>query len=196
MPKIGAKAPTFSLMASGDTKVALKDFLGKKVVLYFYPRDNTPGCTQEACDFRDNMGQLTKLGAVVLGVSKDSVASHDKFASKYELPFLLLSDPDNAVATKYDAYGEKNMYGKKVMGTIRSTFIIDESGKLTHSWSKVKVKGHVDAVMAALGGAESGQLVAPKPTSKKKVAKKPAAKKPTSKKSTTKKSATSKRARA
>lgn len=122
------------------------------MILYFYPKDSTPGCTREACDFRDRTAQLQKAGAVVFGVSKDSLASHEKFIESQELPFELLSDSDNAVGKAYGTFGEKIMYGKKVIGTIRSTFLIDEKGKLAAVWSPVKVDGHADAVLAVLTG--------------------------------------------
>ncbi len=154
MPKLGQKAPAFSLPSTSGSKVSLGDLAGKQVVLYFYPRDNTPGCTVEACDFRDRDAALRKAGAVVLGVSSDSLKSHDGFRAKHGLPFDLLVDADNAVAKAYGAYGEKLMYGKKVMGTVRSTFLIDAAGKLAAIWSPVKVAGHAEEVLAALGGAQ------------------------------------------
>ena len=154
MPEIGDKAPAFTLVgidANGDElKQTLNALKGGRVVLYFYPRDNTPGCTTEACDLRDNMNRLNKDGVTVIGVSPDSVASHKKFREKQGLNFTLLSDPEKSVAESYGAYGEKVMYGKKSMGIIRSTFIIDEKGKISALWRKVKVKGHVDAVLQAL----------------------------------------------
>lgn len=149
---VGAAAPVFELEATNGKKVSLASLKGKKVVLYFYPKDDTPGCTREACGFRDESAALKKAGAIVLGVSKDSLASHAKFRAKYELPFDLLSDPDNAVAKEYGAFGKKVMYGKQVTGTIRSTFLIDERGKIAAAWSPVKVDGHVDQVLAALTG--------------------------------------------
>lgn len=148
----GAKAPAFSVPSdSGDT-VALKDFKGRKVVLYFYPKDDTPGCTTEACELRDNWRAVQAAGAVVLGVSPDSVASHAKFRAKYALPFPLLADVDHAVAEAYGAWGEKSMYGKKYMGILRTTFIIDERGVVRHVFEKVKPKGHAAEVLAALQG--------------------------------------------
>ncbi len=154
MLKIGDKAPQFTLDgidAKGKKMtLSLNDLKGKKVVLYFYPRDNTPGCTTEACDFRDSMARLCKAKATVLGVSPDKPETHVKFRDKQSLNFTLLSDTDKKVAEKYGAYGEKKLYGKVSMGIIRSTFIIDEKGKLEKVWSKVKVKGHVDEVLAAL----------------------------------------------
>ena len=146
----GKKAPAFNLPGDDGKKHALKDHAGKPVVLYFYPRDSTPGCTTEACDFRDNFARLKKAGAVVYGVSKDSLDSHAKFRAKHDLNFVLLSDPDLVVHEKYGAWGEKNMYGKIVQGCIRSTFLIGPDGKLANVWTKVRVKGHVDAVLTAL----------------------------------------------
>lgn len=149
MVEVGKKAPAFSLESSEGGKVKLGDFAGKPVVVYFYPRDNTPGCTTEANDFRAAMPQFKKLGVTVLGISKDSIASHCKFRDKYELNFPLLSDPDGKMLEAYGAWGEKNMYGKKMMGIIRSTVLIDGKGKVAAVWPKVSVKGHVDAVLAA-----------------------------------------------
>ena len=144
----GQKAPQFSLPASTGNKVALKDFKGKSVVvLYFYPRDNTPGCTKEACSFRDLQAEFEEAGAVILGVSTDSLESHDKFAAKYELRFPLLADKDAEVATKYGVWQEKNMYGKKSMGIVRTTFVIDKDGKIAKIWPKVKVEEHADEVL-------------------------------------------------
>jgi peroxiredoxin Q/BCP len=148
--KEGNKAPAFKLPASNGKTVSLADFKGKIVVLYFYPKDNTSGCTTEAKDFRDAMSKLKRKGVVVLGVSKDSIASHQKFIAKHDLNFLLLADEDVKVHGKYGAWGEKNMYGKKVMGTIRSTFIIDGDGRVQKIFAKVRVKGHVDAVIEAI----------------------------------------------
>ncbi len=150
MLEAGAKAPAFSLPDQSGKTVKLSDLKGKHVVLYFYPRDNTPGCTQEACDFRDSHRALLDAGAVVLGISPDTAASHQKFAAKFELPFPLLVDEGHAVAEKYGAWGEKTLYGKKSMGIIRSTFLIGPDGKLAKVWPKVRVNGHVDDVLAAL----------------------------------------------
>jgi len=150
MLDVGDKAPAFSLEDQSGKTVKLSDFKGKTVVLYFYPKDDTPGCTREACAFRDEHSALRKAGAVVLGVSPDSGASHAKFAGKYDLPFPLLADNGHAVSEKYGAWGEKSLYGRKFMGIIRSTFLIDGSGKVAHVWPKVKVDGHVDQVLEAI----------------------------------------------
>lgn len=146
------KAPAFSLQDGNGKKVSLSDFKGKKVVLYFYPKDMTSGCTQEACDFRDALPNFRKIKAAVLGVSIDSTASHKKFADKYDLPFTLLSDEKKEVVEKYGVWKEKSMYGKKYMGIERTTFIIDEAGKIQNIFPKVKVAGHVNEVMQALKG--------------------------------------------
>jgi peroxiredoxin Q/BCP len=148
----GKKAPDFTLASSAGGEVSLEDLRGKTVVLYFYPKDDTPGCTREACAFRDTQGALKKKGAVVLGVSGDSPESHDKFKAKYKLNFPLLSDPDQAVAKKYGAWGEKVLYGKKTVGMIRSTFVIDTEGIVRKVFPRVRVDGHADQVLAALGG--------------------------------------------
>ena len=150
MIKEGTKAPAFTLPSDSGKDVSLSDFAGKKVVLYFYPRDATPGCTREAEAFRDIAPQLRRLKAVVLGVSKDSVASHCKFRDKYSLHFPLLSDADGGVLEKYGAWGEKKLYGKTSMGIIRSTVIIGADGKIAKHFPKVKVDGHADEVLAAL----------------------------------------------
>src|SRR6478672_11185713 len=147
MIEVGKKAPAFTLESSDGDKVKLADLAGKTVVLYFYPRDNTPGCTVEAEGFRDAVPALKKLGAVVVGVSKDSIASHCKFRDKYKLSFPLLSDPDGKVLEAYGAWGDKVMYGKKMKGVIRSTVVIDKAGKIARHWPKVSVKGHVDDVV-------------------------------------------------
>ena len=146
----GKKAPAFTLPADDGSKVRLSDLKGSPVVLYFYPRDNTSGCTKEACAFRDRKRQLTRLGATVLGVSPDSVESHVKFRDKFKLNFRLLADPDHKVAEKYGAWREKTMYGKKRMGIVRSTILIDANGKLARVWRNVKVAGHDEQVMEAL----------------------------------------------
>jgi thioredoxin-dependent peroxiredoxin len=150
MLKEGDKAPAFKLPSVEGGDVSLKDFAGKTVVLYFYPKDDTPGCTREACAFRDSQAALKKAGAVVLGVSPDSVASHEKFRSKYTLNFPLLADADKAVAKKYGAFGEKVMYGKKVTGMIRSTFVIDGAGVVRKVFPRVRVDGHSEKVLEAV----------------------------------------------
>src|SRR3569623_1520251 len=150
MVEVGKKAPAFSLESSDGSKVKLADLAGKIVVLYFYPRDNTPGCTVEAEGFRDAVPALKKLGATVLGVSKDSIASHCKFRDKYKLTFPLLTDPDGKVMEAYGAWGDKVMYGKKMKGIIRSTVVIGKDGKVAKHWPKVSVKGHVDEVVDAV----------------------------------------------
>jgi thioredoxin-dependent peroxiredoxin len=144
------KAPDFTLFADDDSKLKLSSLRGKPVVLYFYPRDMTPGCTREACAFRDRKGQLGRLGATVLGVSTDDVASHQKFRDKHKLNFPLLADPDHKVAEKYGAWREKNLYGKKSMGIQRSTYLIDAEGKVAKVWKKVNVDGHDEEVLAAI----------------------------------------------
>jgi peroxiredoxin Q/BCP len=146
----GQRAPAFTLPADDGQRMRLADLKGQPVVLYFYPRDDTPGCTREACAFRDQQAQLKKLGAVVLGVSADSSESHGKFRDKYRLNFPLLADVDHQVAEKYGAWREKNMYGKKSMGIQRSTFLIGPDGKVVKVWKQVKVDGHDEQVLAAL----------------------------------------------
>ncbi len=146
----GSKAPAFALASDEGKKVKLSDFKGTPVVLFFYPKDDTPGCTKEACAFRDRKEELKALGAVVLGVSTDSVESHAKFREKYQLNFPLLADTDHATAEAYGAWREKNMYGKKSLGLQRSTFLIDESGKVNKVWKRVQVDGHDSQVLQAL----------------------------------------------
>jgi thioredoxin-dependent peroxiredoxin len=150
MLEIGKRAPAFSLEGTDGKKVALKDFKGQRVVLYFYPKDATPGCTLEAQDFQRALPKLKKKNAVVFGVSRDTIESHCKFRDKQGLAFPLLSDPEHEVIEAYGAWGEKNLYGKKSVGIIRTTVIIDEDGKVKKVFSKVKVNGHVDAVLDAL----------------------------------------------
>ena len=150
MLKIGDKAPTFSLPTGEGKTLALKDLKGKKVVLYFYPKDNTSGCTKEACSFQENFSALRNKKAIVLGVSGDSASSHAKFAAKYDLTFSLLSDEKKEVLKAYGVWKEKSMYGRKYMGIERTTFIIDEDGKIAQIFSKVKVDGHAEEVLAAL----------------------------------------------
>ena len=146
----GQPAPDFTLPATGGQEVTLAELKGNNVVLYFYPRDNTPGCTREGEAFRDHHGELRKLGAVVLGISRDSVKSHENFRAKHRFPFQLLSDSDETVCRSYGVIKEKNMYGRKVMGIERSTFLIDREGILRRQWRKVKVAGHVEEVLEAL----------------------------------------------
>ena len=148
----GQKAPDFSLPANDGSTVSLKGLAGKKVVLYFYPKDNTPGCTREACNFRDNHAALQKAGTVVLGVSADSIKSHQNFAGKYELPFPLLSDEGAKMASTYGAWGEKKNYGKTYMGMFRMTYLIDEKGNITKVWPKVKPDTHGEEVLNAIKG--------------------------------------------
>jgi len=150
MLKAGDAAPPFKGPTTTGESVALKDFKGKKLVLYFYPKDNTSGCTKEACDFRENLARVKRKGAAVLGVSPDTVASHQKFTEKYNLTFPLLSDPDQAIAKAYGVWVEKSLYGRKYMGIERTTFVIDEKGRIARVFPKVKVAGHVDEVLAAL----------------------------------------------
>jgi thioredoxin-dependent peroxiredoxin len=150
MLKEGSKAPAFTLESDEGEKVSLKDFAGKQVVLYFYPKDMTSGCTQEACDFRDNHARIKKKGAVILGISKDSAKSHAKFREKHELPFTLLVDEEGKTCEAYGVWKEKSMYGRKYMGIERATFIIDKAGKMSKIFPKVKVKGHVDEVLENL----------------------------------------------
>jgi thioredoxin-dependent peroxiredoxin len=146
----GKKAPAFTLPASTGGKVALSDFAGKRLVLYFYPKDDTPGCTTEAKDFQASAAKLKKLNAQVVGISKDSIERHEKFCAKYGLGFPLLSDPEGKVIEKYGAWGEKNLYGKKSMGIVRTTVVVDEQGVVRKVFQKVRVNGHVDAVLDAL----------------------------------------------
>jgi thioredoxin-dependent peroxiredoxin len=146
---VGDKAPNFSLPSDKGT-ITLKSLAGKQVVLYFYPKDNTPGCTKQACGFRDEVTGIEKANTVVLGVSTDDLASHQKFSKKYSLPFTLLSDENADVSKAYGVYKEKSMYGKTYLGIERSTFVIDESGRLKAIFRKVKVDGHIQEVMAAL----------------------------------------------
>ena len=146
----GVKAPDFSLPADDGTTVTLAGLKGRKVVLYFYPKDDTSGCTKEACGFRDSWKDLQKTGAVVLGVSPDGVSSHQKFRGKYGLPFPLLADTDHRVADAYGAWGEKSMYGKRYLGILRTTFVIDGDGRIARVFEKVKPEGHAGEVLAAL----------------------------------------------
>jgi peroxiredoxin Q/BCP len=148
--KLGKKVPDFTLPATGEQEIALSDFSDERVVVYFYPKDSTPGCTTEGQDFRDNINTFRRHKTVVLGISRDSVKSHENFKSKQQFPFELLSDADEKVCKLFDVIKEKNMYGKKVMGIERSTFLIDEKGVLRREWRKLKVPGHVDEVLEAI----------------------------------------------
>lgn len=148
--KIGQRAPAIKLPTDTGETFSLADLKGKKVILYFYPKDDTSGCTKEACGFRDDWNQFRKLKTAVIGISKDSVASHQKFKKKYDLPFTLLSDEEIKVCEAYGVWVDKSMYGKKYKGIERSTFLIDEDGKIQHIWRKVKVDGHVEEVLSQL----------------------------------------------
>ena len=150
MLEIGTKAPDFTLLNQDGKEVHLSDFLSKKVILYFYPKDNTPGCTKQACNFAQLYPDFVEKEAVILGVSKDSVASHKKFKEKYNLPFELLSDPEHAILEMYDVWKEKNMYGKKVMGTVRSTYLIDEEGMIEKAFAKVKASENPEQMLEEL----------------------------------------------
>jgi peroxiredoxin Q/BCP len=148
--KAGDKAPDFSLPSTDGSVVALKDLRGKKVVLYFYPKDDTPGCTKEACSFRDNLARVKRKGAVIYGVSADSVKAHQKFTEKFDLTFPLLSDETKEMINAYGVWQQKSFMGKKYMGIVRTTFIIDEQGKIAHIFPNVKVLGHTDEVLEKL----------------------------------------------
>jgi peroxiredoxin Q/BCP len=150
MLKTGDKAPEFKLTADNSEEVSLKDYKGKKVVLYFYPKDMTSGCTAEACDFRDNIKKFEKNNAVVIGVSADDTKSHVKFKEKYDLPFTLVSDESKKMLKDYGVWQEKSMYGRKYMGIARTTFVIDEKGKIEKAFQKVKVVGHIDEILKNL----------------------------------------------
>ena len=146
---IGDQAPNFTMATDGGSEVSLVGLKDKSVILYFYPKDDTPGCTKEACGFRDALPDFSGLNAEIIGVSKDPVAKHDKFKAKYDLPFTLGADADGSVCEAYDTWVEKSLYGRKYMGIERATFLIDGAGVLRGIWRKVKVKGHVEAVLAA-----------------------------------------------
>jgi peroxiredoxin Q/BCP len=148
--EIGAKAPPFALANQAGKTISMKDFAGERFVIYFYPADDTPGCTKEACQFNDGLAAFRKLGVKVLGVSPDGAEKHVAFRTKYKLTFDLLSDPEKKVMTSYGAYGEKMMYGKKVNGVIRSTFVIGPTGKIERAWYGVRADGHADKVLATL----------------------------------------------
>ena len=149
MVSIGKKVANFSLPATGDKTLSLKDFKGSKLVIYFYPKDSTPGCTTEGRDFSALHDAFRESGTEILGVSRDSLKSHENFKAKQGFPFDLLSDADEALCRQFDVIHEKNMYGRKVMGVVRSTFLLDADGVLRHEWRKVRVKGHADEVLAA-----------------------------------------------
>lgn len=150
MLEVGKKAPDFSLLNQDEEIISLKDFLGQKIVLYFYPKDDTSGCTKEACSFSDDLPKFSKIDAVILGVSPDSVKSHKKFSEKYKLKFDLLADEEKNIVNKYGVWKEKSMYGRKYMGVERTTFIIDEKSKIKMIFKKVKVDGHNKEVLGAL----------------------------------------------
>ena len=150
MLEVGNNAPSFTLMGDDGKEYSLDDYRGKKVLLYFYPKDNTPGCTKEACSLRDWNDEIIKRGVTVMGVSKDTIQSHNKFREKYNLNFILLSDPEKSVHMAYDAWGEKKLYGKVSLGTIRKTFLIDESGNIEKIWNKVAVATHGEDVVKYL----------------------------------------------
>ena len=154
MPKLdrGAKAPPFTLPDQDGRPVSLADFSGRKLIVYFYPADDTPGCTKEACQFNDNLHAFERAGVPVLGISPDDPASHVRFRDKYGLRFPLLSDPDHRVMDAYGAWGEKTLYGNTVVGVLRSTFLIDERGRIERAWYNVKADGHAAKVLAELGG--------------------------------------------
>ena len=152
MLEVGTKAPAFTLPDKNGTPVSLSDFRGRKVVLYFYPRDNTPGCTRQACAFAQSYGEFTKKNTVVIGISKDSAASHLKFAEKYQLPFVLLSDPEHTVIGVYGAWQEKKLYGKVSMGTVRCTYLLDEEGVIRKVMPKAKPDTNAAEILAALNG--------------------------------------------
>lgn len=156
MLNTGMKAPNFTLPNQNGDMISLSDFLGKKVVLYFYPKDNTPGCTRQACAFAQKHDAFTQKDVIVIGISKDSVPSHLKFAQKYDLPFLLLSDPERTAIEAYDVWKEKKLYGKTSMGVVRTTYLIDENGVIAHVMPKVKPDTNAEEILAFLDGANEG----------------------------------------
>lgn len=149
--EVGSKAPDFSCASDGDRQISLADYAGKKLVIYFYPKDDTPGCTTEAIEFTAQAGAFATANTEIVGVSADSVEKHEKFKTKHNLGVTLLSDPDQKMLEAYGVWVEKNMYGKKYMGIERATFLVGEDGKILHIWRKVRVKGHVDAVLETVG---------------------------------------------
>jgi peroxiredoxin Q/BCP len=179
----GKRAPAFRLASSDGNEVSLADYAGQRVVIYFYPKDNTPGCTIEANDFNAVLPTLRKIGVAVLGVSKDSIASHCRFRDKFGLKFPLLSDPEGKMLEKYGAWGEKTLYGRKFMGIKRTTVIVGADGKVEKVFENVRAKGHVDSVLEALGGAASAPKKKSAKKSSKKSSKKKAAKKASKNKS-------------
>jgi peroxiredoxin Q/BCP len=152
-PALNRVVPDFKCPATGDQTIHMTSLRGKKVVIYFYPKDSTPGCTTEGQDFRDLHAKFRRQNTVILGASRDSIASHEKFKAKHKFPFELLSDPDESLCRKFDVIHEKSLYGRKFLGVVRSTFLIDENGKLRQAWRKVKVKGHAAAVLEAVTNA-------------------------------------------
>ena len=150
MLEVGIKAPDFTLLNQNGDNISLSDYRGQKVILYFYPKDNTPGCTKQACGFAENYPQFIDKGAVILGVSKDTVASHKKFEEKYQLPFVLISDPELVAIKAYDVWQEKNMYGKKVMGVVRTTYLINEEGYIEKVFGKVKAAENANLMLGEI----------------------------------------------
>ena len=150
MLEVGIKAPDFTLLNQNGDNISLSDYRGQKVILYFYPKDNTPGCTKQACGFAENYPQFIDKGAVILGVSKDTVASHKKFEEKYQLPFVLISDPELVAIKAYDVWQEKNMYGKKVMGVVRTTYLITEEGYIEKVFGKVKAAENANQMLGEI----------------------------------------------
>ncbi|WNG61338.1 thioredoxin-dependent thiol peroxidase [Archangium gephyra] len=187
IPQTGHPAPDFQLKDQNGNDVKLSRLRGKSVVLYFYPKDDTPGCTREACDFRDEHSALEAAGAVVLGVSPDDTKSHQKFATKFSLPFPLLADTERQVCDAYGVWGEKSLYGRKFLGVTRATFLIDTEGKVARVWPKVKVDGHVKEILQSLKGGASGETEAGEKAPAKKAASKSVAKKVVAKKVVAKK---------
>ncbi|GFN33331.1 thioredoxin-dependent thiol peroxidase [Paenibacillus xylaniclasticus] len=151
--EVGKKAPDFTLDSSDGKPVSLSDYIGKKVILFFYPKDMTTACTQEACDFRDSHEQFAEQNAVIIGISTDDVARHNKFIAKYELPYVLLADTEHQVCELYGVWQMKKLYGREYMGLVRSTFLIDEKGELIQEWRNIRVKGHAEQVLAVVSAA-------------------------------------------